>query len=97
MLAAASIGSEGWTPGSGFNRRRIRRLRRVSLRWTLAFTRKPPVGEESRGVNHLNCPLKPGGFRVSWPQRTWDYAWVRTKVTELRELFDRAPQALTWP
>src|SRR5512135_1946887 len=79
MLAAASIGSGLSTPGWCSSRRRIRRLRRASWRWTLAFTRKPPGGEPARVVNHLDCSLKPGGFRVSLLQRFWGYAWLRPR------------------
>src|SRR5512135_1712979 len=79
MLAAASIGSGLSTPGWCSSRRRIRRLSRASWRWTLAFTRKPPGGEPARVVNHLDCSLKPGGFRVSLLQRVWGYAWLRAR------------------
>src|SRR6187402_1331244 len=78
MLEAVIIGRGRSTPGWFSMRRRILRLRRFNWRWTLAFTRKPPGGDGSRGVNHLDCPLNPGGFRVSWVQRAWGYAWLRT-------------------
>src|SRR5512135_313203 len=84
MLEAAIIGSGRSTPGWCSSRRRIRRLRRASWRWTLAFTQKPPGGEESRSVNHLDCSRKPGGFRASWLQRAWGYAWLRINETSRR-------------
>src|SRR3954467_13767691 len=45
-------------------RRAILRLRRLNWRWTLAFTRKPPGERMVEGVMYLDCPPKPGGFRV---------------------------------
>src|SRR5512135_3717224 len=83
MLEAAIIGTGRSTPGWCSSRRRIRRFRRASWRWTLAFTRKPPGGEGSRGVNHLDCSLKQGGFRASGSQRAWGDAWLRTNSTAL--------------
>src|SRR5512135_1048972 len=77
MLAAVIIGSGRSTPGWFSSRRRILRLRRASWRWTLAFTRKPPGGEQARIVKYLDCSRKPGGFRVSGLQRAWGYAWLR--------------------
>ena len=65
------------TPGLFSMRRRIRRLRRFNWRWTLAFTRKPPGGERSRGVKYLDCSPKPGGFRAFRPRSASDYAWLR--------------------
>src|SRR5512135_2174117 len=86
MFEAAIIGSGRSTPGWFFSRRRMRRLRRFSRRWTLAFTRKPPEGERSRGVDHLDCSPKPGGFRGSWPQKAWGYACFRTNRHLTRRL-----------
>jgi len=64
------------TPGWCSSRRRIRRLRRFSLRWRLAFTRKPPgSGEQSRCLTSL-VHSPPGGFRAFRPQRVWGYAWL---------------------
>src|SRR5512135_712260 len=83
MLEAAIIGSRRSTPGLFTRRRRMRRLRRASRRWTLAFTRKPPGGERSRGVKYLDCPQKPGGFRASRPQHASNYAWLRVSGVEL--------------
>src|SRR5512135_3640499 len=78
MLEAAIIGSGRSMPGLFSMRRRILRLRRFNWRWTLAFTRKPPEGEQASAVKHLDCSRKPGGFRVFRPQKTWDYAWLRS-------------------
>src|SRR5687768_17424648 len=77
MLEAVIIGSARSMPGLFSSRRRIRRLRRFNWRWTLAFTRKPPGVDESRGVDHLDCSPKPGGFRTFRPQQVWGYAWLR--------------------
>src|SRR6516164_5434904 len=81
MSEAVIIGLSRSTPGLFMMRRRMRRLRWASWRWTLAFTRKPPGVEWSRGVMYLDCSGKPGGFRASQPQNTSDYAWLRTRVT----------------
>src|SRR5438270_11348854 len=81
MLEAAIIGWWRSTPGLFSIRRRMRLLRRFNWRWTLAFTRKPPGGERSRGVKYLDYSLKPGGFRVSGPRPASDYAWLRTSST----------------
>src|SRR5947208_17194105 len=80
MLEAAIIGSGRSIPGWFSMRRRIRLLRRFNWRWTLAFTRKPPGGERARGVKHLDCSLKPGGFRALGPQSAWGDAWLRTSL-----------------
>src|SRR3954462_11590696 len=92
MLEAAIIGWCRSTPAWFSMRRRILRLRRFNWRWTLAFTRKPPGGDGSRGVNHLDCPLDPGGVRVSWAQRAWGYAWLR--VSWLASALIRSASAL---
>src|SRR4051794_21175807 len=63
-------------------RRRIRRLRRFSWRWTLAFTRKPPGWRTVEGVKYLDCSLKPEGFRASRPRSASNYAWLRTRVSD---------------
>src|SRR4051794_14173442 len=78
MLEAAIIGRDRSTPGLFSMRRRIRRLRRFSWLWTLAFTRRPPGGERTRLVKYLDCSPKPGGFRVSQLRTDWGYAWLRT-------------------
>ena len=31
------------------------------------------------GVKYLDCSPKPGGFRVSSSEGSWDYAWLRTR------------------
>src|SRR4051812_10370985 len=80
MLEAAIIGRWRSTPGVFSMRRRILLLRRFNWRWTLAFTRKPPGGERSRGVKYLDYSLKPGGFRVSGPRPASDYAWLRVSL-----------------
>src|SRR3954470_19119966 len=80
MFEAVIIGSGRSTPGWVAMRRRVRRLRRFSRRWTLAFTRRPPGGEGTRLVMYLDSSPKPGGFRVSWLQRAWGYAWLRTSL-----------------
>src|SRR4051812_18257250 len=80
MFEAVIIGSGRSTPGLLAMRRRIRRLRRFSRRWTLAFTRKPPGDEGARLVKYLDSSPKPGGFRVSWLRGAWDYAWLRTSA-----------------
>src|SRR3954471_21212082 len=77
MLEAAIIGRWRSTPGWFSMRRRMRRLRRFNWRWRLAFTRKPPGGERSRGVIYLDCSPEPGGFRASRPRSDSDYAWLR--------------------
>src|SRR5512135_115861 len=82
MWEAAIIGTGRSTPGRCPSRRRMRRWRRASRRWTRAFTRKPPGGAGSRGVNHLDCSLKPGGFRASGSQRAWGDAWLRVNLVE---------------
>src|SRR4051794_9913817 len=85
MFEAVIIGSGRSTPGLFAMRRRIRRLRRFNWRWTLAFTRKPPGGEGTRLVKYLDSSPEPGGFRVSWLQGAWDYAWLRpSPVLQLR-------------
>src|SRR3954451_10732930 len=68
MLEAAIIGSARSMPGLFSMRRATLRLRRFNWRWTLAFTRKPPGWRMAEGVKYLNCPPKPGGFRVSRPR-----------------------------
>src|SRR3954465_14437049 len=78
MLEAAIIGRGRSRPGWFWGRRAILRLRRFNWRWTLAFTRKPPGGEWTRGVKYLDCSPKPGGFRVSRPRSASNYAWLRT-------------------
>src|SRR5512135_994915 len=83
MLEAAIIGSGRSTPGWFSMRRRMRRLRRFNWRWTLAFTRKPPGVERTRGVKYLDCSRKPGGFRASRPQNASDYAWLRASRDDL--------------
>src|SRR3954454_12300240 len=92
MLEAADIGSGRSTPGLFPSRRRIRRLRRLSRRWRLAFTRKPPGGEWARLVKHLDCSPKPGGFRVSPAQRAWGYAWFRSSRADLDQMLRRCPE-----
>src|SRR5436305_14762275 len=82
MLEAAIIGWRRSTPGLFSMRRRILRLRRFNWRWTLAFTRKPPGGERTRGVKYLDCSPKPGGFRASRPRSASDYAWLRTNAAQ---------------
>src|SRR6187402_458516 len=83
MLEAAIIGRWHSTPGWFSMRRRTLRLRRFNWRWRLAFTRKPPGGERSRGVIYLDCSPKPGGFRASRPRSASDYAWLRTRCRTL--------------
>src|SRR5512142_3277306 len=80
MLEAVIIGSGRSMPGLFSMRRKMRRLRRFNGRWTLAFTRKPPGVEQTRGVRYLDCSRKPGGFRASQPQNALDYAWLRIKT-----------------
>src|SRR3954447_151354 len=77
MLEAAIIGRGRSTPGLFSMRRRILRWRRFNWRWRLAFTRKPPGGERSRGVKYLNCCPNPGGFRAFLPQRAWGDACLK--------------------
>src|SRR4051794_22021905 len=85
MLEAAIIGRWHSTPGLFPMRRGIRRLRRFNWRWRLAFTRKPPGGERSRGVKYLDYSPKPGGFRVSLPRSASHYAWLRTNSRYIGE------------
>src|SRR3954453_10591445 len=82
MLEAAIIGRCRSPPGLFSMRRRIRRLRRFSWRWTLAFTRKPPGWRTVEGVKHLDCSLKPGGFRASRPRSASNYTWLRVSPAE---------------
>src|SRR5512147_2214804 len=82
MLEAVIIGSGRSTPGLFSSRRRILRWRRFNWRRTLAFTRKPPGGEQARVVKHLDCSRKPGGFRVPRPQHASNYAWLRVSTVE---------------
>src|ERR1700733_4582199 len=101
MLEAAIIGLGRSTPGLFSIRRRILLLRRFNWRWTLAFTRRPPGGERSRGVKYLDYSLKPGGFRASRPRSASDYAWLRTSgsfaspvaIKRPRPSADRPPRA----
>src|SRR3954468_18930650 len=97
MFEAVIIGWWRSTPGLFSMRRRIRRLRRFSRRWTLAFTRKPPGGEGTRLVKHLNSSPKPGGFRVSWLQGAWDYAWLRPSTVSVRRTPDPLPEPVRRP
>src|SRR4051812_22264965 len=83
MLEAVIIGRGRSTPGLFSMRRRIRRLRRFSWRWTLAFTRKPPGAERTRHVKYPDCSPKPGGFRASQLRSAWGYAWLRTSSNRL--------------
>src|SRR3954447_6467255 len=84
MLEAAIIGRGRSTPGLFSMRRRIRRLRRFSWRWTLAFTRRPPGGRTVEGVKYLDCSPKPGGFRACRPRSASDYAWLRPNFRHFR-------------
>src|SRR4051812_47206341 len=84
MLEAVIIGSGRSMPGLCSSRRRILRLRRFNWRWRLAFTRRPPGGEWSRGVKYLDCCPNPGGFRAFLPQRAWGDAWLKTNGLALR-------------
>src|ERR1700740_2124064 len=84
MLEAAIIGTGRSTPGLFSMRRTMRRLRRFNLRWTLAFTRKPPGVERTRGVMYLDCSRKPGGFRAFRPQDAADYAWLKPNLARQR-------------
>jgi len=51
--------------------------REHSRRWTSAFTRKPPDGEELSGVKHLEYPLQPGDFRVFNIQSASNHACLK--------------------
>src|SRR5512135_467511 len=69
MLEAAIIGSGRSTPGLFTRRRRMRRLRRASRRWTLAFTRKPPGGRTVEGCEVPRLSAETRGFS-SFPAST---------------------------
>src|SRR5688572_15710772 len=91
MLEAAIIGSGRSTPGLCSSRRRILRLRRFNWRWRLAFTRRPPGGQRSRGVEYLDCGPNPGGFRAFLPQWACGDAWLRTQRRPVDEPDDTCP------
>src|SRR6185312_13039151 len=93
MLEAAIIGWWRSTPGLFSIRRRIRLLRRLNWRWTLAFTRKPLGGRTAEGVKYLDCSLKPGGFRASRLQLASDYAWFRSNRSDSRATLPQATPA----
>src|SRR6516164_5753446 len=82
MFEAAIIGSGRSMPGLFSMRRRMRRLRRFNWRWRLAFTRKPPGGEQARVVKYLDCSRNPGGFRASQLQNDPNYAWLRSSLRD---------------
>src|SRR5512135_2758306 len=88
MLEAVIIGSGRSTPGLFSMRRRILRLRRFNWRWILAFTRKPPEGEQASVVKHLDYSRKPGWLM----RRKW--CWPVASCFSARAFSGPAP---IWP